>query len=66
MFGQPQNLVKRSHHILRAIEKAAEENREHEKRKQMFKNPLKNDTFKSDTSKRLLESYADIRTQHGE
>ena len=32
----------------------------------MFKNPLKNDnTFKSDTNKRLLESFADIRTQHG-
>ena len=31
----------------------------------MFKNPLKNDNFKSDTSKRLLESFGDIRTQHG-
>ena len=40
MFGQSQNVVKRGHYILRAIEKAAEENREQEKRKQMFKNPL--------------------------
>ncbi len=31
----------------------------------MFRNPLKNDNFKSDTSKRLLESFGEIRTQHG-
>ena len=65
MFGKTKNVVNRSHHILRAIEKSAEENREQEKRKQMFKNPHKNDTFKSDTSKILLESFGEIRTQHG-
>lgn len=56
--------MKQSHFILRATEKTEAANREQEKRKMIAGKGQ--DTLKVDVTLRLLDAFADIRTQHGD